>query len=144
MSNNIEYPITVTSIEWAEHAPYFNGYYGADDIGRLCSVRPVKSIDPEEKTYLGLYLGELRVMGKGWSFNAETGKLTEWPPRPNPAIFVFDLQRIVFGYESWWGIIESAEQLRQITDDDIKNIWYVKAMQQLQERREAEAESAPA
>lgn len=40
----------------------------------------------------------------------------------------FDLQRIIFGAESWWGIIESLEELKDITDDDINNIWYVKAL----------------
>ena len=46
----------------------------------------------------------------------------------NPAIYVFDLQRIIFGAESWWGIIENPEELKDITDDDINNIWYVKAL----------------
>ena len=46
----------------------------------------------------------------------------------NPAIYVFDLQRIIFGAESWWSIIENQEELKDITDDDINNQWYVKAL----------------
>lgn len=45
----------------------------------------------------------------------------------NPAIFVPDLNRVVWGMESWWGPIESKEKLHQITDEDISNVWYVKA-----------------
>lgn len=46
----------------------------------------------------------------------------------NPAIYVFDLQRIIFGAESWWSIIENPEELKDITDDDINSQWYVKAL----------------
>jgi hypothetical protein len=55
----------------------------------------------------------------------------------NPAIFVPDLNKVIFGYESWWGEIKSPEELREITDDDIQNVWYVKALKML-EAKEAE------
>jgi len=51
----------------------------------------------------------------------------------NPAIFVFDLNEIIFGYESWWGVIESEKQLKEITNDVIDNVWYVKALKQIDE-----------
>ena len=47
-----------------------------------------------------------------------------------------DLKRLVMGYESWWGIIESEEQLRQITNFDIENIWYVKALKALSDEKQ--------
>jgi hypothetical protein len=48
----------------------------------------------------------------------------------NPAIFVFELNKIVFGAESWWGVIENEDELKKIkiTQDDIDNVWYVKAL----------------
>lgn len=49
----------------------------------------------------------------------------------NPAIFVFDLNKIVYGMESRWGIIENEEDLKEITNKDINNIWYVKALKEL-------------
>lgn len=49
----------------------------------------------------------------------------------NPAIFVFDLNKIIYGCESFWGIIETETDLKQITDQDIDSIWYVKALRQL-------------
>jgi hypothetical protein len=49
----------------------------------------------------------------------------------NPAIFVFDLKKIVYGAESWWGMVESEDDLRDITDSTIDNVWYVKAMKEM-------------
>ena len=50
----------------------------------------------------------------------------------NPAIYVPELGKIIFGMESWWGIIESPEELKDISDDDISNTWYVKLLQEMQ------------
>ena len=44
----------------------------------------------------------------------------------NPAIFVPELGKIIFGMESWWGRIKSEEELKDITDGDIENVWHVK------------------
>lgn len=46
----------------------------------------------------------------------------------NPAIFVPELGKIIFGMESWWGRIKSEEELKDITDGDIENVWYVKML----------------
>ena len=53
----------------------------------------------------------------------------------NPAIFIPSLNKIVWGYGSWWGEIASAEKLHQITDSDIQNVWYVRALKQLQSQQ---------
>lgn len=50
----------------------------------------------------------------------------------NPAIFVFDLNKIIYGCESWWGVIKSEEDLNSISDCDIDNVWYVRALKTLQ------------
>ena len=49
----------------------------------------------------------------------------------NPAIFVPDLKTIIFGVESWRQRITTESQLRSITDIDIENVWYVKALKQI-------------
>ena len=73
-----------------------------------------------------MYLGN-QPWSQTVSYNEESGELTVGMAS-NPAIYVFDLQRIIFGAESWWGIIESPEELKDITDDDINSQWYVKAL----------------
>lgn len=93
--------------------------------GSLVKIRPCNK-EYGGKTYLGLYLGN-QPWSQTVSYNNKSGELTVGMAT-NPAIYVFDLQRIIFGAESWWGIIESLEELKDITDDDINNIWYVKAL----------------
>ena len=58
----------------------------------------------------------------------------------NPAIYVPVLDKIIWGYGSWWGPIKSEEHLKQITDEDIQNIWYVKALKQLADNKQIESE----
>ena len=48
----------------------------------------------------------------------------------NPAMYVFELNKIVFGAETWWRKLTSPEDLKAITDDDIENTWYVKLLKQ--------------
>jgi hypothetical protein len=66
------------------------------------------------------------------TFNPKTGVLEVGLAMHNPAIWVPDLKRIVFGMESWWGVIDNPDDLKQITDADIQNVWYVKALQGLE------------
>lgn len=128
----IDFPITVTGVEqreWLE--PWEPGMRGGD-VGRFVMIRPCnKELNPDGKTFLGLYLGDMRVMGGGLRYNKETQRIQFLEQYGNPAIFVFDLKRVVFGYASWWGIIESEEQLQKITDADIDDVWYVKALRAL-------------
>ena len=133
----MEYPITVTDITSGEKTPLFGDGW-RDLAGRFVSVRPVKSIDPDEKTYLGLYIGDINFSWTA-SHNKETGVLTiDRGDYGNPAIYVFDLKRVVMGYESWWGVIRSEDQLEQITNADINDIWYVKALKAISERADEE------
>ncbi len=67
----------------------------------------------------------------------QEGRLVFERESPNPAIFVFDLKKVIYGYESWWGEIKSEEDFRKITDLDINNLWYVKALKELLKKEEA-------
>jgi len=81
----------------------------------------------EKETHVGIYVGDLAT-GAGASFHRPSGVLTLRLGHHNPAILVPSLGRIVYGYESWWGVIKSEADLKQITDRDIENVWYVRAL----------------
>jgi len=121
---DIEYPIEINGVVFRK----FRTRIDADKVGKFVSIRPIGD-EYEGKTFLGLYLGDIPVENL-FQFEKETKKL-HIIPMGNPAIFVFDLNKVVYGCESWWGPIESEDQLRQITNDDIENIWYVKALKQI-------------
>lgn len=118
----IEYPIEVSKINFA------NVKAQNAKSGILVRIRPCED-KYEGKTYLGLYLGDLAT--RATAEHSPKTKELNINFVTNPAIFVFDLKKIIFGYESWWGIIESEEELKKITDQDIDNIWYVKALNAL-------------
>lgn len=126
-SKYIEYPIEVSKIntedkqvEWREK-----------DKGKFVRIRPCNE-KYGNKTYLGIYLGELHT-GSLVRHDPETKEL-HISSKLNPAIFVFELNEIIFGYESWWGIIKNEEQLKEISDIDIDNVWYVKALESLDKK----------
>lgn len=82
------------------------------------------------KTYFGILVGEVATsishsIDKDKNLNASLGQY-------NPAIIIPELGEIVFGYESWWGEIESKEDLENvITAETIKNVWYVKMLSEI-------------
>jgi len=123
-SKFIQYPLEITGIDFPEShsTDSFSG-----KVGSLVKIRPCG----DEKTYLGLFLGDIPI-GVHVSHNRETGRLSVGNSS-NPAIFVPDLKKIVFGMESWWGIIKAENDLQDITDLDIESQWYVKAMKQIME-----------
>lgn len=106
-------------------------------IGKKGALVRVKPCDDkyEGKTYVGYLLGELAT---GSSIQVSEGKLQcNWAGY-NPAIFVPELGEVIMGYASWWGVIKSEEDFKVISDDDIANVWYVKAWRRLQERQPQE------
>jgi hypothetical protein len=134
-------PWQMTRVEWIkmgcpvenlQWAPIKIKQFG-EVCGTLVSVRPCGE-EYGNKTYLGIMLGDLpldvQVM-----HNSKTGEL-EILNYNNPAIFVPDLKQIIWGCGSWWGVIENEEQLRQISDDDIQNVWYVKALKAMQKTKD--------
>ncbi len=120
----IEYPIEVSKISRDTEIHSFM----KRDIGKFVSIRPCAD-EYKDETYLGLFLGDLPI-GHRVSHNPDTKELSI-SFNCNPAIFVFDLNKIIYGCESWWGIVENEDDLRRIADKDIENVWYVKALKQL-------------
>lgn len=94
-------------------------------MGSLVKIRPCGE-EYENKTYLGVFLGDLPT-SPYITLNPETEVLSV-DCATNPAIYVFELKKIIFGYESWWSVIENEDELKNITDEDINNVWYVKLM----------------
>lgn len=131
-------PLQISKIEGnKEKMPISDGSYNKP--GTFVSVRPCNP-EYKDKTYLGLYIGEIAL---GFSVQREkledeTEALTIERTMYNPSIFVFALNKVIFGIESWWGVIRSEDDLREISDADINDVWYVKALKQLHEKQENE------
>lgn len=123
-SKYIEYPIEVSKINTDNN----RSFYRDEQMGRFVKIRPCGE-EYEDKTYLGLYLGDMPI-GHNISHNPETNELNV-SFSTNPGIFVFDLNKIIYGMESWWGIINNEKDLKEITNSDINNIWYVKVLKEL-------------
>lgn len=123
---SIKYPITINSISFGDRETL----QPKKDI-KWVSVRPCGE-EYKGKTYLGIMLGDL-ALGIYVSLNIETDILNIEQSHHNPAIYVPDLNEVIYGCGSWWGEINSPEDLKQITDQTIENIWYVRALKDLDE-----------
>lgn len=128
-SRYIEYPLEVSKINKDNN----KGFYRDSQIGRFAAISPCNE-KYKGKTFLGLYLGELPI-DNIISHNSDSKEL-KISFLNNPAIFVFDLGKIIYGIESWWKIIETEEDLKEITEADISNVWYVKALESLSFEKE--------
>lgn len=103
---------------------------------KYVAVRPVTDDNGANlKTYLGVLLGECSMMAMGL-YNIEKQEIFV-SDRLNPMIFIPDLMKVVLGVESWWSTINKPEDLEQITDADIQNVWYVRALKQMQAQKDA-------
>ena len=132
--SKIKYPIEVSEIKVN---PLYRNRNKPDGLfyekcGAFVSVRPCEE-KYKGKTFLGIMLGDLPydIM---ISHDPKTKKL-EISSFSNPAIFLPEFNEIVWGIESWWGVIEKEEDLHEITDKDIQNVWYVKALKAMQEKK---------
>lgn len=103
--------------------------------GTPVAIRPCG----DAKTYFGIYVGDIPINDTIVALQEPSKKLHVLL-QTNPAIFVPDLGKIVYGYESWWGNIESEAHMKQITDDTIQQQWYVRAMKAMAERKQDEKE----
>jgi len=99
------------------------------ETGSLVSIRPVGE-EYDKKTFLGIFLGEI-AQNPMVRHNKDTETIHVGFGYHNPAIFVPELKKTIYGYESWWGKIESEEQLKEITDESIDSVWYVKALKKI-------------
>jgi hypothetical protein len=93
--------------------------------GSFVAVRPCDK-ELENRTFLGMLLGDMAT-GLGVRYTKEIETIEVSFSGHNPAIWVFDLNRIVLGCGSWWKRIEDEEQLKSITDYDIQNAWHIRA-----------------
>ena len=84
---------------------------------------------------MGFYIGEL-ALGSSVSLDENEAVRLDFASH-NPAIFVPRLKKVIYGMESWWGEIESVEELKAITNEDINNVWYVKLMKEMMGKEEA-------
>ena len=118
-SKFIEYPLTISGIDIDDDLRSLR----QSDIGKLATVRPCGE-EYNDKTYVGIFLGDL-PHAPHISHDERTGKL-KIIPMMNPAIFVPELKKIIYGCESWWSLIEKPEDMdREITDELIQSQWYV-------------------
>ncbi len=135
---DLEYPLEISGVEIRPIRRGNRGLFPTHTIGCMVGVRPVDK-QYEGKTFLGVYLGNLPVeIIAGYQTKLKNIVVNTLE---NPGIFVPELNKVIYGDESWWGEIESEEQLRQITDDDIQNVWYVKALHELGEKQKATSEA---
>jgi hypothetical protein len=130
----MKFPIKVRGIEFGETEPFSEKRYGTKVCGQMVAVRPCAE-EFGNKTYLGIMLGEL-ALSQWVSFDDKAGTLKVDRTMKNPMIFIPEKNAVVFGCGSWWGKIKDESQLKQITDEDIGNVWYVKALKQLSEETE--------
>jgi len=103
------------------------------DCGIPVRIRPCAE-EYKGKTYFGILLGDAAL---SVGFSIKDGIVTSSFNFHNPAIFVPELKKIIYGCESWWGPIENEEELKLvITDETIQNVWYVKALKTMYPNKE--------
>lgn len=122
-SKFIEYPLTIQGIENQKIDAR-----GMHEIGSLCEISPCEK-EYEGKSFIGIYLGDLPI-GIGTSYDKNSGVLNNYA-MTNPAIFVPELKKIIYGMQSWWRIIEKPEDFKGISEEDIENTWYVKLLKDM-------------
>ena len=116
----------------------FNNYkelvYGGKKViddrecGTPVKIRPCGN-EYENKTYFGVLIGDV-ALTIGHSIKG--GIVTANPTQHNPAIFVPELGKIIYGIESWWKRIKDEKELEEIiTDKAIENVWYVKLLKKI-------------
>lgn len=96
--------------------------------GDWVKVRPCAD-EYKDKTYLGVLLGDLALSTSATIRGKKTLEISH--SMYNPAIYIPDTKTIVMGCGSWWGSIDKPEDLKEISDKDIDNVWYVKALKDL-------------
>lgn len=131
-SKELEEEVTVKSVEKRGTFYKKSGMLSSATPGSFVAVR----LASEDKTYLGIFLGDFAI--DVIPVYRDKSKKIQITPRTNPAMFVPELQKVVFGCESWWSEIKSVEKFKEIADEDIENQWYVKALQQIHPIERAE------
>ena len=131
-TSDITFPIEVNHIKLSKNPVLLNRTMFGQSCGKFVAVRPCAK-EFGDKTFLGVLIGAIAVE-ELVSFDKDSHTLSVERCLYNPLIFIPDRSKTVFGYESWWGEVRDETHLKEITDEDIKNVWYVKALAQLAER----------
>jgi hypothetical protein len=126
-SRYIEYPLTIEGID----NKFEDSYQMKSRCGTLVKIAPCAD-EYKGKTYLGILLGYFPI-DNFITFGQET-KILSISPHYNPAIFIPETKTVVYGCGSWWGVVNSEEELKAITKEDIENVWYVKMLKGLSEK----------
>lgn len=116
-SKYIQYPLTISSLDLRPIETDTS-----DNIGKPVRIQPCAD-EYNNKTFLGIYLGRLPKYLTA-NFSEPTETLTCMTVS-NPAIYVPELHKIIYGIESFWQIIKSPEDLKDITSAEIENQWYI-------------------
>jgi hypothetical protein len=127
-------PRIITKVEIQKEIIRSTELMGKTKRGDWVAVRPCGE-EYGDKTYLGIYLGDLPL---GIQLYAERDHTLSVLTHQNPAMYVPDLKEIIWGCGSWWHKIDKPEQLEEITDKDISNVWYVKALKEMGAIKEKE------
>ena len=126
------FPIDVRGINW-EGSILDTSPAGRESDSPYVAIRPCAN-EHGDKTFLGIYVGQASI--HRWvTYDRASGVMTIHMGGGNPAIWVPALNKLVLGCESWWGPIESEEDMRKITDEDINSVWYVQALKALSGKR---------
>jgi len=128
-----ELPMRITGIKVLPDMSLFRN--GRTKCGDAVAVRPCDE-EFEGKTYLGVYLGDFPMDPVAMIHGTEVIVMS----MTNPLIFIPDKAVCVRGAGSWWGKIDRPEDLKPITQTDIENIWYIKALKNLSEETKANKE----
>lgn len=128
----------ITRLKWSSDEIYKEDNWSGK-CGDWVRVRPCAE-EYRNKTYLGVFIGTI-ALGQGASIKKRSKTLTIKRNTYNPMIFIPDLNKVVFGCGSWWSKVEDPSVLKDITDETIDNVWYVKAMKSL-DSKDAVAQEA--
>lgn len=125
-SKFIEYPLTIESIE----SKYWDTIWkdAKKSFGKFVAIRPCKE-EYKNKTYLGILLGEMPY-APSITFDTKTGELNV-TPRTNPCVYVPELNDFIWGMESWWRIVNDPNEIKEITNEDIDNVWYMQLLKDM-------------
>jgi len=99
-------------------------------VGTFVKVRPCAERF-EDKTYLGIYIGEYPL--ETYAILHKSDSVLRIAALGNPLIYIPSLKETVYGAGSWWGEIESQEDLADITDEMIDSVWYVQLLKEMLE-----------
>lgn len=120
------WPKVVTGLAWGDAPAFCAARPGLSD---WVAVRPCGE-EFGGKTYLGVMIGDI-ALSISARYDRESGVMSITPGMLNPAIWIPEKRAVVFGCGSWWRRIKTQEDMKQISDADINNVWYVRAMRDL-------------